>query len=187
MLRSIPGCTIISPMNMTSALEHLAIKYGGAVKWVKPSKHAILKELMKTDIYSGNINQYMLQFDATASLAKIIEFMCRHKTTLDNILKFLPSYHLRHNSFLCPFDNIGKVMRTVLSQANTAKRLYGGIRISFKNSWVLIIPDARKPLLHIYAEGNTDCESELLMEKYIYKIKGLIRYCSGEQKSQENY
>lgn len=187
LLRSIPGCTIISPMNMTSALEHLAIKYGGAVKWVKPSKHAILKELMKTDIYSGNINQYMLQFDATASLAKIIEFMCRHKTTLDNILKFLPSYHLRHNSFLCPFDNIGKVMRTVLSQANTAKRLYGGIRISFKNSWVLIIPDARKPLLHIYAEGNTDCESELLMEKYIYKIKGLIRYCSGEQKSQENY
>ncbi|HEY8500544.1 MAG TPA: sugar phosphate nucleotidyltransferase [Clostridia bacterium] len=183
LLRSVPGCSIVSPLNMTSALERVANKYGGAVKRVKASKHAVLKELMKTDIYSGSINQYMLQYDAAASLAKIIEYMCRHQTTLENILKFLPSYHLVHKSVLCPFDNIGKVMRIVLSEDNTAKQLYDGIRISFKNSWVLIVPDANKPLLHIYTEGNTGREAVKLMEKYINKIKKLIRYCSGEQKS----
>ena len=88
-------------MNMTSQLERIAARHGGTIKRVKASKHAILKELMKSDIYDGTINQYMLQFDAAASLAKIIEFMCRHETTLDNILKFLPAYHLRHKSVLC--------------------------------------------------------------------------------------
>jgi len=174
LLRSIPGCSIVSPLNMTSALERMATKYGGTVKWVKASKHAILKELMKTDICNGSINQYMLQYDAIASLSKIIEYMCKHRTTLDNILKFLPSYNLRHKSILCPFDNIGKVMRIILSEDNTAKQLYDGIRIAFKNSWVLIIPDAKKPLLHIYTEGNTGHEAELLMEEYTDKIKCLI-------------
>jgi mannose-1-phosphate guanylyltransferase/phosphomannomutase len=174
LLRSIPGCNIISPLNMTSALERMATRYGGTVKWVKASKHAILKELMKTDIYAGNINQYMLQYDAIASLSKIIEYMCKYQTTLDNILKFLPSYHLNHKSILCPFDHVGKVMRIVLSEDNTAKQLYDGIRITFKNSWVLIIPDAKKPLLHIYTEGNTGHEAELIMKEYTNKIKGLI-------------
>ena len=171
LLQSIPRCNIVSPMNMTSQLERIAARHGGTIKRVKASKHAILKELMKSDIYDGTINQYMLQFDAAASLAKIIEFMCRHETTLDNILKFLPAYHLRHKSVLCSFDSIGKVMRIVLSEDNTAKQLCDGIRISLKNSWVLIIPDANKPLLHIYTEGNTGREAELLMEKYINKIK----------------
>jgi mannose-1-phosphate guanylyltransferase/phosphomannomutase len=152
----------------------MATRYGGTVKWVKASKHAILKELMKTDIYAGNINQYMLQYDAIASLSKIIEYMCKYQTTLDNILKFLPSYHLNHKSILCPFDHVGKVMRIVLSEDNTAKQLYDGIRITFKNSWVLIIPDAKKPLLHIYTEGNTGHEAELIMKEYTNKIKGLI-------------
>lgn len=187
LIRSVPGCSIVSPLNMTSALECMAYKYGGAVKWVKASKNAILKELMKTDIYSGNINQYMLQYDAAASLAKIIEYMCRHEATLDNMLKFLPSYHLRHESVLCPFDNIGKVMRMVLSEGSTAKQLYDGIRINFNNSWVLIVPDDNKPLLHIYTEGNTCREAELLMDKYANKIKGLIYYRSDEQKFLENY
>lgn len=187
LLRSIPGCSIVAPMNMTSGLERMAARHGGTVKRVKASKHAVLRELMKTDINSGGINQFIMQYDAVASLAKIIEFMCRHETTLDEILKYLPAYHLRHRSILCPFDNIGRVMRIVLSEDNAARQLCDGIKISLKNSWVLITPDANNPLLHIYTEGNTDREAELLMDKYTNKIRGLIRCCPDEQRPRENY
>jgi mannose-1-phosphate guanylyltransferase / phosphomannomutase len=49
--------------------------------------------------------------------------------------------------------------------------LIDGIKINEKNGWVLILPDAAQPIIHLYAEGDTVQDRDKLIDKYIVKIK----------------
>lgn len=172
--KSIPGISIIAPLNMTSSLERMADKYGGSVKRTKVSRHAILRELMERDVYAAPVNQYLLFYDAVAALAKTIEFLCMNHTSLDNLLRFIPSCYLEHTSFLCPFEAIGRVMRHLLSDDRYPRQLADGIKIQNKSSWVLVMPDPHKPFIHLYAEARTHKEAGSLLHEYSERISTLL-------------
>lgn len=174
LFKSIPGYRVIAPINMTYALGQMAKRLGGHVKRTKIPKYHLLRELMKDDVYSGAINQYMIQYDAVASLIKIIEFLCTNNTSLDMLLKLIPSYYLKQTTILCPFEQIGRVMRTVFSDNASHVQLLDGLRIDFHDSWVIIIPDGQKPFIHIYAEGQTEKEADCLLQKYASLIRCMI-------------
>ncbi|NLY18443.1 MAG: NTP transferase domain-containing protein [Clostridiaceae bacterium] len=179
LFKSVPGCLVKAPVNMTFVLEKMAQRYGGHVKRTKISRHHLLREIMNSDIYSGTINQYMIQYDAVASLIKILEFLSVNKTTVDNLLEFIPSYYLKHAKILCPNELTGKIMRTVFSDNSSHVMLLDGIKIDFHNSWIIIIPDGHNPFIHIYAEGCTEKEADCLLQKYSSEIKRLTSgYCS---------
>lgn len=174
LFKSVPGCHVKAPVNMTFALEQMAQKYGGYVRRTKISRYHLLRELLDSDIYSDNINQYMIQYDAVASLIKIIEFLSINKTTLDELLELIPSYHLKQAKILCPYELIGKIMRTIFSDNSSYVQLLDGIKIDFHDSWIIIIPDSQNPFIHIYAEGCTGKEAECLLQKYASEIRCLI-------------
>lgn len=169
-----PGIKVIAPLNMTSSLERMALKYGGSVEWTKVSRYEILRELLKMNGYDGAVNQYLLSYDAVASLAKTIEFLCMNNLSLEKLMQNIPSCNIAHTSFLCPFDAIGRVMRTLLSENDYHKQLLGGIKIKLKNSWVLIMPDSQKPFIHLYAEGRSSGEAGRLLRQYSERISGLL-------------
>lgn len=176
LLHSVPRCNIVAPLKITYQLENMAAKCGGTVKRVNSSKHAILKEMMKTNVYTDTINQYMLQYDAVASLIKIIEYLCKNQTTLNNLIELLPDYHIGHTAILCPFEQIGKVMRVLLLDKNAYRHLFGGIKVIFKTVWVLVTPDCQKPILHLYSEGSTRQETDKFLHLYSRKLKKIISH-----------
>ena len=49
--------------------------------------------------------------------------------------------------------------------------LIDGIKIYNEKSWILLLPDASQPLIHIYAEGETVKERDRLVQNYYEKIK----------------
>lgn len=174
LFKSVPGCLVRAPFNMTFALEQMAKEHGGYVTRTKISRYHLLRELMNSDIQSGSINQYMIQYDAVASLVKIIEFLSINNTTIDRLLDLLPSYYLKHERILCPYEHIGKIMRTVFSNNSSHVQLLDGIKIDCQGSWIIIIPDGQNPFIHIYAEGCTEKEADCLLEKYVSEIRRLI-------------
>ena len=90
------------------------------------------------------------------------------------LLKPIPSYYLKQTTILCPFEQIGRVMRTVFSDNASHVQLLDGLRIDFHDSWVIIIPDGQKPFIHIYAEGQTEKEANSLLQKYASLIRCMI-------------
>jgi mannose-1-phosphate guanylyltransferase/phosphomannomutase len=173
LFKTIPGYNIFAPLNMTAALEHMAEDFGGSVKRTKTSGNAVLRELMKADVFADNLNQYMLQFDAVASLVKTVEYLSSQNTTLDNLLKFIPRHFIKHALILCPLEAIGRVMRILHQESGCKKQLFDGIRIILEQGWVLIMPDAEKPFIHLYVEGNSSKEANMLLSNYSARIKKL--------------
>ena len=185
LLKNDPGARIFAPLNMTNAIERMAHKYGGSVKRTKISGHDIVRELLKSKTADA-FRQYHLCHDAVASLAKTVEFLCRNALTLDDLIKMVPSCSMKHSSFLCPFEAIGNVMRTLHSENGCPQQFLGGIHIRRKNSWALIIPDSEKPVIHLYAEGSSGGEAGRLLREYSERISLLLPYPVSGQTIHEH-
>lgn len=80
-----------------------------------------------------------------------------------------------HQHILCPWEDKGKVMRTMISTADpTQTEFLDGIRYYAQNGWVFVVPDGDEPLFHIYAEADTDEEADALAHYYAEKIENIL-------------
>ena len=64
------------------------------------------------------------------------------------------------------------VVRTEINQEKV--ELLDGVKFIFKDSWVLILPDAEMPLCRVYSEGDSKEIAEAISEKYLDRIKQII-------------
>jgi mannose-1-phosphate guanylyltransferase/phosphomannomutase len=48
-----------------------------------------------------------------------------------------------------------------------------GIKIDLGSEWVLILPDPDGPFFHVYAEGSSDEQARVLIDKYAGLVTGL--------------
>jgi len=77
----------------------------------------------------------------------------------------------------CASDEKGSVMRKLLSEVDQKKiELIAGIRINEESAWLLVLPDALNPMIHLYGEGDTIEARDAIVKYYHGKIK---KYLSG--------
>lgn len=172
LMKNNPGIKIAAPLNMTCTIERMALRYGGSVKRTKISGYDLIRELLRESSFAQSTEQYLLYHDALVSLAKTIEFLCMNNINLDDLIRLTPSCNIRHSSFLCPYESIGMVMRTLYLE--NGRQLLGGIRIQREKSWALIIPDSEKPEIHLYTEGRSGSEAVRLLREYSERISALL-------------
>ena len=74
----------------------------------------------------------------------------------------------------CPWELKGKVMR-ILSEQYRERRQdpIDGIKIDLGKEWVLILPDADRPMFHVLAEARTRDAAQALADKYARVVTGL--------------
>ena len=94
--------------------------------------------------------------------------------SLDSLMASIPACNIRHTSFLCPFESIGRIMRIFMRDNGYNKPFSGGIKIKMNHSWVLIHPDPQKPFIHLYVEGHSMSEAVRLLQEYSNRISGLL-------------
>jgi len=86
----------------------------------------------------------------------------------------LPQYYLSSTRVICPWEHKGKVMR-ILSEQYRERRAkpIDGIKIDLGKEWVLVLPDADRPLFHVVAESVSNDQAQALAEKYARVVSGL--------------
>jgi mannose-1-phosphate guanylyltransferase/phosphomannomutase len=85
------------------------------------------------------------------------------RTSLSDLVAELPRSTLVHRQLRCPWSEKGRVMRVLTEQLKGKDLdLLDGIKIFEPNGWVQVLPDPDEPVLHIYAEGATDEDSNEL-------------------------
>ncbi len=170
-----PGIQLLVPASSPSVIENLAKKHGGHCTRVRNDEQAIVRMLMKDDVFSTAYNQYQLQFDAIASLLFILEFLVQHNTTLSETLQNLPKWHLETRTLHCPWELIGHLMHRLLVEPHEGTLdTTDGIKYIFENGWILIFPDAEQPMLHFIAEGTTPRIAITLLRKYTTLIQWMM-------------
>lgn len=168
------------PNTAPEALDNLAKAYNCRVVRTKSSRQAWMEAALAQDLQQkpAGLSLFQLFFDGTAALIKLVELICRENTDLPSLLKEIPVFHMREKEINCPWDQKGRVMRSLIESEQQAGRdleLFEGIRVRSEKGWALILPDAEDPVCRVYSEGSSEEFAEELAVHYAQRIDVLRR------------
>ncbi len=104
---------------------------------------------------------FLPAYDAMASLCKLLELLATQAPRkLSELVRELPKPTLIHRQVPCPWALKGVVMRVLNERfADANVDLRDGIKIFDERGWAQVLPDPDEPIVHLYAEGETEDES----------------------------
>lgn len=165
MLTAHPRCTVVVPVHTSSAVEEIARRHHGNVIRTKANPTALMEAAHTNPnvVLGGSANigfifpQLHPGFDGMFCVAKVIEMMTIQERSLGQIKAQLP--HVTHDSYSvrCPWTVKGALMRYLVeSHSPDNLELVDGVKIFsyHDDNWVLVLPDASEPLVHIFANSN---------------------------------
>jgi mannose-1-phosphate guanylyltransferase/phosphomannomutase len=162
------------PITVTSQVDELLA--GSGLEVVRtPASLADLTKAAAEDgvIFAGAVGggyvfpEFLPAYDAIASLCKLLELLAPVRRPVSELVADLPQPTLVHLQLHCPFALKGLVMR-VLTERLKDRRLdlMDGIKVFDERGWAQVLPDPDEPLLHLYAEGRTERDSQALADEY---------------------
>jgi mannose-1-phosphate guanylyltransferase/phosphomannomutase len=176
MLTSHPRGTVVVPVHASSAVEEIARRYHSKVIRTKANPTALMEASHKNSNVvlggSGNTGFIFPQlhpgFDGMFCIAKVIEMMTVQERSLGQIKAELPRVTHRSYSVRCPWTVKGSLMRYLVETHSPDRlELLDGVKIFNygDDNWVLVLPDASEPTVHIFANSkDRDWVSETLKE-----------------------
>jgi mannose-1-phosphate guanylyltransferase/phosphomannomutase len=161
------------PITVTSQVDQLL--EGSGLEIVRtPASLADLTQAAAEDdvIFAGAVGggyvfpEFLPAYDAIASLCKLLELLAPVRRPVSEIVADLPRPTLVHRQIHCPFSLKGLVMRVLTERLKDRERdLTDGIKVFDERGWAQVLPDPDEPLVHLYAEGRTEGESQALADE----------------------
>ncbi|MBR8835273.1 MAG: mannose-1-phosphate guanyltransferase [Stigonema ocellatum SAG 48.90 = DSM 106950] len=164
-LTSNPRGTVVVPVHASSAVEQIARRHDAKVIRTKANPTALMEGCHKNYNVvlggSGDIGFIFPElhpgFDAMFCTAKLIEMLTIQERSLASVRSELPRVIHKNHTVRCPWTVKGALMR-YLVETHPAQNLelIDGVKICqpYDDSWVLVLPDASEPLVHLYANSN---------------------------------
>ncbi len=179
LLRANPGATVAVPVIASNVVEQVAARAKGQVKRVGVSQQVLTSTatqqgvVLAGDATGGFVFPSLHPaFDALFSLAKLLELLAKFDVKLSDLVNDLPTLYQVRKFVDCPWEYKGKVMR-LLSENYRDSHAADGVRIqSGKNDWVLVLPDADRPIFTIFAEARTHDQAQALADRYARVVAG---------------
>lgn len=172
---------VAAPVTAPSALQQIAKLYEGSIQHTRVLPHALMTAagrdgvvLVGDGIGGFVFPTFQPAFDGMLAIAKLLELLATFQVRLSEVVDDLPAYYMSRTMVVCPWEHKGKVMR-ILSEQYREKRSkpIDGIKIDLGNEWVLLLPDADRPLFHVIAESISTDQAQALAEKYARVVSGL--------------
>lgn len=188
-----PRSTVVVPVHASSAVEQIARRHDGQVIRTKVNPTALMEASQDNPNVvlggSGDIGFIFPQlhpgFDAMFGIAKLLEMLTIQERSLVQIRSELPTVCHKSYTIRCPWKVKGALMRYLVEthpQENLS--LKDGVKIvnPQNDNWVLILPDAGEPQVHIFANSeDRDWVDENLgkyrqqVQNFIDREQGLVR------------
>ncbi|HBE56089.1 MAG TPA: mannose-1-phosphate guanylyltransferase [Cyanobacteria bacterium UBA11149] len=165
MLTAHPRSSVVVPVHASSAIEQIARRHQGRVIRTKANPAALMEASQANpNVVLGGSEEmgYIFPqlhpgFDAMFCIAKLIEMLTIQERTIAQIRTELPQVCHKSYTMRCPWTIKGSLMRQLVeTHANQNLELIDGVKIlnPYHESWVLILPDAGEPLVHIFANSD---------------------------------
>jgi mannose-1-phosphate guanylyltransferase / phosphomannomutase len=158
------------PITVTSEVDRMAESSGLEVVRTPASLAELTEHAAHDDVvFAGAVGggyvfpEFLPAYDSVASLCKLLELLAPTTRPMSELVGELPVSTLVHRQLPCPWALKGLVMR-VLSERLRDRELdlTDGIKVFEKRGWAQVLPDPDEPVVHIYAEGQTEADSQAL-------------------------
>lgn len=190
-----PRGTVVVPVHASSLVEEIARRHDGKVIRTKANPTALMEECSRDPnvVLGGDAEigfifpQLHPGFDAMFSIAKLIEMLTIQERSLASMRTELPRVYHKTYTVRCPWTVKGALMR-YLVETHPAQNLelIDGVKIindQQDDNWVLILPDAGEPLVHLFANSHDrDWVNETLRD-YRTRVQEFIEQEQGVEAS----
>jgi mannose-1-phosphate guanylyltransferase / phosphomannomutase len=175
------------PVTVTSQVERIV--EGSGLEVVRTP--ASLTELTKAAaedgvIFAGAVGggyvfpEFLPAYDAIASLCKLLELLATANRPLSELVSELPVSRVVHRQVPCPWAQKGLVMRVLTERLKDREvDLRDGIKVFDRRGWAQVLPDPDEPLVHIYAEGESEDDSAELERELRSLVEAVLH--EGEE------
>ncbi|MDA0866387.1 MAG: mannose-1-phosphate guanyltransferase [Cyanobacteria bacterium] len=185
-----PRGTVVVPVNTTGALEQIARRHDGHIIRTKVNPTALMEACQSNSnvVLGGSSDMGFIfpqlhpGFDAMFCIAKLIEMLTIQEHTLGQIWSELPRTAYRSQTLRCPWTIKGALMRHMVESTPQANlELVDGVKIIDRNhdGWILILPDAGEPLVHIFASSEDRDWVETSLQEYRTRVQEFIEQEQG--------
>ncbi|WP_390883066.1 phosphohexomutase domain-containing protein [Kovacikia minuta] len=180
-----PRGTVVVPVHASSAVEQIAHRHDGRVIRTKANPTALMEACHTNPNVvlggSGDMGFIFPQlhpgFDAMFCIAKLIEMLTIQERSLGHIRAELPRVHHKTCSIRCPWTAKGALMRHLVETHPVERlELVDGVKIfNYQyDNWVLILPDAGEPLVHIFANSSDRGWVEETLREYRLRVQEFV-------------
>jgi mannose-1-phosphate guanylyltransferase/phosphomannomutase len=185
MLTTHPRGTIVVPVHTSGAVEQIARRHDGQVIRTKANPTALMEACQSNPNVvlggSGDMGFIFPElhpgFDAMFCVAKLIEILTLQKRSLGQIWSDLPRIGYRIQTLRCPWTVKGALMRYLVEEHPPEQlELVDGVKILGDNpdDWILVLPDAGEPLVHIFANSENRDWLDSTLAKYQSYVQSFI-------------
>ena len=119
-------------------------------------------------------------------IAKLIEMLLIQERSLGQIWDELPRTAHRVQTLRCPWSVKGALMRYLVeTHPKERTELIDGVKVldPTGRSWVLVLPDASDPLVHIFADSESRDWADQQLRAYREKVEHFIEAEQGIKES----
>lgn len=184
-LRDKTGRTIVVPVNASSIIERIASRYNCKVVRCKASETEIGSTTARLEeaVLGGSANgcfifpEFQNGYDAMFAVGQVLEHLTFQGRTLHQAVADLPPLYYQVDSVHCPWERKGRVMRLLVEKHHDRPmELLDGVKIQTRpDHWILILPDAVEPLVHVYADGADLQQTSADLNEYTQMVRYLQR------------
>jgi mannose-1-phosphate guanylyltransferase/phosphomannomutase len=116
--------------------------------------------------------EFQCAFDAMYAIVKILEMLAVRQTRMGQLLSEIPyKMNVQHKKLPCPWDKKGQAIRLAYENVkNKNPNLNEGVKVQFKDAWVLMSPDPDEAYFHLWVEAEDDRRVKSLIKEYSEKI-----------------
>lgn len=186
-----PRGTVVVPVHASSAVEQIARRHDGRVVRTKASPSALMEGCQTNpNVVLGGCGQTGFifpqlhpGFDAMFSVAKLLEMLTIQERSLAQVRAELPRIYNKSTIVRCPWKVKGSLMRYMVeTHATDNLELIDGVKVinPLNDDWVLILPDAGEPLVHIYANSEHREWVDRTIKEYRHRVQYFVEHYQGE-------
>ncbi|ACA98953.1 MULTISPECIES: mannose-1-phosphate guanyltransferase [Cyanophyceae] len=180
-----PRSSVVVPIYASSAVEQIARRHDGHVIRTKANPTALMEACRNNPHVvlggSGDMGFIFPElhpgFDAMFTIAKLIEMLTIQERSLGQIRAELPIVFHKSYTMRCPWRVKGALMRHLVEIHESDRLvLIDGVKIidPVSDNWVLVLPDAGEPLVHIYVNSESREWVEESLRDYRHKVQSFI-------------
>ena len=184
-LTSQPRSSVVIPVHASSAVEQIARRHDAKVIRTKVNPKALMEAcLTNRNVALGGSGetgfifpQLHPGFDSMFCIAKLIEMLTIQERSLASVRSELPRVIHKTHPIRCPWRVKGALMR-YLVDTHPAENLSvkDGVKIYqlYSDNWVLVLPDASEPVVHLYANSSDRYWVEEYLRDYRHRVQAFI-------------
>ncbi|HVE91242.1 MAG TPA: mannose-1-phosphate guanyltransferase [Actinomycetota bacterium] len=173
---------IALPVSTSRCVAELAREGGMEVVWTKTNEDSLMDAAASGEVrFAGNAEGSLIfpelvpTPDAMMAMAKFLQHRARSQAPISQLVSSLPRPAVVHETVACPWEMKGAVMRSIMEQASgDGVELIDGVKTFHKADWTLVLPDPARPLVHVWAESDTESKARALAGRQLRGIRNVV-------------